>query len=85
MNWKAERTGGYKGQGESSKRPQDEGLDRVSMVGSVRSDMSLTAADRKLESLKAEVARLNEVTKRQQDTIERLQRIVSNLQVKRHK
>jgi hypothetical protein len=57
-------------------------VDRMSQVGSIRSNMSLSAADRKLEVLQAEVARLSTITKQQAETIERLHRIVSKLQKK---
>lgn len=58
-------------------------VDRMSQVGSIRSNMSLSAADRKLEVLQAEVARLSTITKQQADTIERLHKIVSKLQKKK--
>jgi hypothetical protein len=58
-------------------------VDRMSQVGSFRSNMSLSVADRKLEMLQAEVGRLSTITKQQAETIERLHKIVSKLQKKK--
>lgn len=58
-------------------------VDRMSQVGSLRSNMSLSVADRKLEMLQAEVGRLSTITKQQAETIERLHKIVSKLQKKK--
>lgn len=84
MDWKSTQGGKGKGKGpDTGAKYSSNNVDRISQVGSIRSNMSLTAADKKLESLQAEVARLSTITKQQADTIDRLQRIVSQLQRKK--
>jgi len=84
MDWKSGQGSGSKGKEVNQKDTYGGGgIDRISQVGSIRSNMSLSAADRKLEALQAEVTRLNNITKQQAETIERLHQIVAKLQRKK--
>lgn len=84
MDWKSGQGSSSKGKGQDTGAPYGESnVDRVSQVGSIRSNMSFSVADRKLESLQSEVKRLSNITRQQAETIERLQRIVAKLQRKK--
>jgi len=84
MDWKSGQGSGSKGKEVNQKdRYGGGGIDRISQVGSIRSNMSLSAADQKLEALQTEVTRLNNITKQQAETIERLHQIVAKLQRKK--
>jgi hypothetical protein len=85
MEWRNNRREKEKQREENHGLTTDAGrnVEKLSRVGSIRSTMSQSAADKKLEALQAEVVRLDKITIQQAETISRLQDIIARLQIKR--
>jgi hypothetical protein len=79
--WKKEREASLlRGKNDDPSLKNQPVADRVSQIGSVRSSLSISAADRKLEALQIEIARLDALTQTQAAQIQSLEGIIRNLQ-----
>jgi hypothetical protein len=53
-------------------------IDKVSLIGSVRSDMSSSALEKKLADAQERIKQLQVISTQQQQTIDRLMSLISN-------
>jgi hypothetical protein len=64
--------------GKRSNPGQSRDTDRISFVGSVRSDMTGSVLERKLSDAQAKIKHLENVTNQQQQTIDKLMSLISS-------